>query len=167
MSIDISTLGVLKMKGVGTGNGTLSISCSNLVADTALVLNRKSFVTSAVNVTRTLTADESGAIQLVSAGALRILSLPAPASCAGAIFYFVVQTAGANTITVRSTGANIRGSIIASATTVDAVTTYTAGATDVVFAANNSLGAWVEVISDGASYLLRGQSGIATGLTFA
>lgn len=167
MSVDISTLGVIKMKGTGLGNGVLSISAPNLAANTNLVLNRQSLVSAATNTDRTLSADESGAIQLVSAAAARILDIPDPSTCAGARFYFVIQTAGANTVTIRSTGANIRGMVTASATTVDAVNYVTAGATSVIFAVNQALGAFVEVISDGASYLLRGQSGIATGFTFA
>lgn len=167
MSVDISTLGQIKMKGTGTGNGILSITAPNLAVDTACILNRRSFVSAVTNVTRTLSADESDAIQLVSAAAARVLTVPDPTTCSGARFYFVVQTAGANTITIRSNGANIRGTVTASATTVAGVQYVTAGATDVVLAVNQALGAWVEIISDGASYLLRGQSGIATGITFA
>jgi hypothetical protein len=166
MSVDLSSLGQIKLKGT-SGDGVLSLSAPACTANVSLTLSRERIVPIGTNITRTLTVDDAGAIQLVSAAAARILTLPDPTTCAGCRFYFQISVGGANTITLRSNAANIRGIVIASANTVAAVTTVTAGATDVVFAANNSQGAWAELISDGTIYLLRGQSGIATGITFA
>ena len=177
MSVNLSNLGQIVMASAGTGSGNMSISCPTLAAsraisiddplsDCKLSLSRKNSVAAATNVTRALNVNESDSIQLVSAAAARILTLPVVATSAGCRFRFVIQVAGANTVTIRCPAGTLQGVVTTGA---DGAANHVVALNqaDLVFAVNQSLGAWSEFYCDGTYYYVSGASGIAAGFTTA
>ena len=143
---------------------TLSIADGGV--DQSIALARKERVSTATNVTRAIAVTESNKMQLVSAAAARIFTLPSLATAAGCNFLFLIAVGGANTVTITAPSAIMQG--VVSLGAAGAATNVVAlNQTSLVFAASQSLGAWAEFHCDGTNYYVRGNSGIAAGFTTA
>lgn len=127
--------------------------------------------TIAVSSATTLKSYQSSAIIAVtSAGANYTITLPAPALGLNFKFYLVV-TAGTNTVTISSPTANTLGgqyfSCSTTATTI-AVPAVIGTNTSVVFSTHAIVGDTIEMWSDGTNWLGKGFSGyVGAGFTVA
>jgi hypothetical protein len=112
----------------------------------------------------TLTMADAGQIIGVNGASALEITLPA-VSNAGAWFRFVLTDNTANVdILQAGSGEDFVGSVIA----ISAKDTATASDTKVRFASGTALaGDYVEVYSDGASWLISGQTAVNTGIVFA
>lgn len=118
--------------------------------------------TEVVTATNVITADENGKTFFLSAAAGVASTLPAPA--AGLRFKFVnalLLTSVGHTITTASNAAIIEGSVLAAGVVVVGVAEDT-----ITFVHTaDSLGDWVEVISDGTKWFVTGEAAVTGGLT--
>jgi hypothetical protein len=110
-----------------------------------------------------LTAAESGSVFFLNSATGFASTLPAPA--AGLTFKFVVSTqpTSGNHTVVTNGGSNV----IEGMADVNSTLVLAANEDSINFVASTAIvGDWVEVVSDGTSWFVTGQSGATGGITF-
>lgn len=119
-------------------------------------------VTGTISSATTLTQSDSGKVLYLKATTGKAVNLPAPAN--GFKVRFVTGQAFATTAwTIVSTGANIRGGAI-----VNSAYVASAGTTTITLSASaETIGDFVELISDGTSYFVTGVGALATSIAFS
>lgn len=119
--------------------------------------------TEAVTAANTITADESGKTFFLNSATGFASTLPAPA--AGLSYKFIVTTIPTSgNCTVVSNGGS---DVIEGIADVDSTLVLAANEDSINFVASTTIiGDWVEVVSDGTSWFVSGQSGAGGGITF-
>jgi len=116
-----------------------------------------------VTTTNVIAAAESGTTYFLNSATGFVNTLPAPA--AGLRFRFVVttqNTSGNSTIVTNASANVIEGGAVVLSTFVPAANEDSIN----IVASTTLVGDWIEVISDGTSWFVSGQSGATGGVTF-
>ena len=136
----------------------------SLINENVNQLQSRRYVYQTISTDTTLTMAESGQVIGVNGAAALEVTLPAVAN-AGAWFRFVLTD---NTAHVDILQAAATEDFVGSVMCLSNKDTATASDTKVRFASGTALaGDYVEVVSDGASWLISGQSAVNSGLIFA
>ena len=110
----------------------------------------------------TITAAETGKTFFLNLAGGFTLTLPAPA--AGLTYKFIVSTQPTTAYIITTNGG---ANIIEGMADVNSTLVLAANEDKINFVASTAIvGDWVEVISDGTSWFVTGQSGAAGGITF-
>ena len=119
-------------------------------------------ITGTIAVATTLTQSDSGTIKYLKATTGKAVSLPAPAN-GFKIRIVMAQTFITTAWTIVSTGANIRGGAI-----VNSVFVASAGTTTITLSASaETIGDFIELVSDGTSYFVSGNGALASSIAFS
>ena len=150
--------------GTANGGGGLQIAGTSVTA-TAAEINAAADVSTrgeAVVATNVITAAESGKTFFLNVAGGFTSTLPAPAT--GLNYKFVVSTAPTTAYIITTNGGD---NVIEGMADVNSTLVLAANEDKINFVANTAIvGDWVEVVSDGTSWFVTGQSGAAGGITF-
>ena len=136
---------------MGSTRGTIIYGTQMLAVDTT-----------ELTVATTLTQSDSGKVLYLKSATGRAITLPAPVD-GFKVKIITAQAFGTTAWTIVSTGANVRGGAIVNSTFV-----ASAGTTTITLSASaETIGDFVELVSDGTSYFVTGIGALASSIAFS
>tara|TARA_B100000029_G_C17337749_1_gene874149 strand:+ start:113 stop:559 length:447 start_codon:yes stop_codon:yes gene_type:complete len=136
----------------------------SLINENANTLQQRRYVTQTISSDTTLTTADAGQIIFCNGASAVDLTLPA-SDDAGLWFRFVLSD---NTADVDIIQGDAASDFVGSVMCLSNKDTATASDTKVSFKASTALaGDWIEVVSNGDDWLIRGQSAVNSGIVFS